>query len=74
MKITSKTTIVPSPQATGHPSLKLAYTATETCQLLGISPRSLRRLEARHAIRSSKALRKKLFPATEIVRFLEETL
>jgi len=57
-----------------HSGLKLALTTREACEALGgISPRSLARLEARSLIRSSKALRHKLWPVSEINRFLEET-
>ena len=53
---------------------KLSYTSAEAAEALGISVRSLRRLEIRGLIRCSKALGKKLYPLTEIQRFLEETL
>ena len=53
---------------------KAAYTTAQVCQLLSISPRTLKRLCDRQLIRKSKALRTGLFPASEIRRFLEETL
>ena len=54
---------------------RLAFTIEETCDLLGgISPRSLSRLEERGFLRSSKALRRKLYPLSELERFLNNTL
>ena len=53
---------------------KLAYTTKEVCQVLGISPRSIKRLEQRGLIRSSNALRTKLYPRMEVERFLQDTL
>lgn len=53
---------------------KASYSAVETCFLLGISERTLRRHEARGLIRSCKAMSHKRYPATEIQRYLEVTL
>ena len=53
---------------------KLAYNTKELCAVLGISSRSLIRLEQRGLIRSSKVLRTKLYPHTEVERFLQDTL
>lgn len=52
----------------------MAYTAKEVCESLGISAKTLSRLEQRGLIRHSVAIRKKLYPRTEIERFLAETL
>ena len=53
---------------------RLAYSAKEVCQSLGISAKTLSRLEQRGLIRHSAAVRKKLYPRREIERFLAETL
>jgi len=58
----------------GLSSLKLAYTSRELCESLGVCRRTLSRLEDRGILRSSKALRTKLYPRTEVERFLRETL
>lgn len=54
--------------------IQLAYTAAEASRLLSISTRTLKRLEERGLIRSSKALRTKLYSHRELERFLESTL
>ena len=51
---------------------KLAFTARELGVALGVCPRTLRRLEQRGLLRSSKVLRKKLYLAADVQRFLEE--
>lgn len=54
---------------------RLAFNTKDTCGLLGgISIRSLRRLELGGHICCSKALGRKLFPLSEIERFLNNTL
>ncbi len=53
--------------------LRLALTAKEAARALGVSTRTLSRLGERGLLRSSKALRTKLYAVTEINRFLEET-
>ena len=65
---------IDSESATMGGARKLSLTAGETCEAIGISKRTLRRLELRGLLRSSRALRTKRFPMSEIVRFLEETL
>lgn len=52
---------------------KLAYTVREASQALGISAKTLFRLEQRGLFRRSAALRKRLYPKAEIERFLRET-
>ena len=53
---------------------QLAYTRRQLCHRLGISARTLARLEKRGLLKSAKALRTKLHPHTEIERFLQETI
>lgn len=61
-------------KATGQDSIeRLAFTTKETCQSLGISRTALWRLEKRGLIKSSSALRTRLYPRAEILRFLEAT-
>ena len=64
-------TVGKKPVGSVHP---IALNSRQAAEALGISARSLRRLEIRGLIRCSKALGKKLYPLTEIQRFLEETL
>ena len=52
---------------------KLAYTRTEAAKLLCINPISLDRLAKRGLINPSRALRRPLYPHSELLRFLEET-
>ena len=56
-----------------HPPAKLAYTTAEAAKALGLSIRSLKRLEQRGLLRPSCALRRKLYSHHELNRFLEET-
>lgn len=53
---------------------RLAYTMKETAEMLGLSYITVHRLIKRGLLRSSKALRHKLIPATEIEKFLKSTL
>jgi hypothetical protein len=53
---------------------KLAYTNKELAAALGISTKSLRRLELRGLLKPSKAFRKKLYSAKAVHAFLEETV
>ena len=53
--------------------LRLAYSIRETADLLGVSYTSVYRLIARGLLKSSSALRHKLIPHTEILRFLKTT-
>jgi hypothetical protein len=59
--------------AAHHELGKLAYDTNETAHVLGVDPRSVRRLKDRGLLRPSMALRKPLFSIDEIRRFLEET-
>ena len=52
---------------------KLAYNTAEAAKALGVSIRSLKRLEQRGLLRASCALRRKLYSHQELNRFLEET-
>jgi excisionase family DNA binding protein len=53
---------------------RLAYTMQETAKILGVSYITVHRLLKRGLLKSSRALRHKLIPATEIERFLRESL
>ena len=53
---------------------RLAYTMHETAELLGLSYQTVYRLNKRGLLNSSCALRHKLFPRSEIDRFLQSTL
>ena len=66
-RVHSKTT---KENASAH---KLAYTRTEAADLLGINPITLDRLAKRGLIRPSRAIRRPLYPHTELIRFLEDT-
>jgi hypothetical protein len=60
-------------QSVACPNTRLAYSRRELALLLGVSTKSLQRLEDRGLIRSSKALRKKLYSHSEVMRFLAST-
>jgi len=53
---------------------KLAYTAGEAADAVGVSYSTMRRLLKRGLIRSSSATRTKIIPHAEVERFLKETL
>jgi len=53
---------------------RLAYSMSETAEILGISYISVHRLVKRGLLKNSKALRKIIIPALKIKRFLRETL
>src|SRR5450432_3013407 len=53
---------------------RLSYTMRETAEILGVSYITVHRLLKRGLLKNSKALRNKIIPATEIERFLKETL
>jgi excisionase family DNA binding protein len=61
-----------TPKKSGLP--RQAYTMQETAEILGISYMTVQRLIKRGLLRSSSALRHKLIPASEIERFLKDTL
>jgi hypothetical protein len=52
---------------------RLALTRREAAKALGVTPISIDRLVARGLLRPCRALRRPLFPRTEIERFLKET-
>jgi len=52
---------------------KLCYTTAEACAALSVSPKTLARLAARGCPKSLKALRTKLYPHSELLRFMEES-
>jgi hypothetical protein len=59
---------------TDHTPLpRRAYSMRETSEILGLSYMTVWRLAKRGLLRSSKALRTKLFSAEEIQRFLRDT-
>ncbi len=60
------------PQAASPP--RMAYTMRETAAILGVEYQTVYRLCKRGLLRSSTALRTKLFPVSEIERFLNSTL
>ena len=53
---------------------RLAFTVSETAAMLGLSPKSIRRLLDLGLLRASKALRHKVIPKSEIHRFLNESI
>lgn len=53
---------------------RLAYTMEETAEMLGVSYITVHRLLKRGLLRSSRAIRHKVIPASEIERFLKSTL
>ncbi|MGH7993395.1 MAG: helix-turn-helix domain-containing protein [Limisphaerales bacterium] len=61
-----------TPKKPGLP--RLAYTVRETGEILGVSYITVHRLLKRGLLHSSSALRHKLIPASEIERFLRDTL
>jgi hypothetical protein len=60
-------------RASGPEQIRLAYTRIEAADLLGINPITLDRLAKRGLIRPSRAIRRPLYPHTELIRFLEDT-
>jgi hypothetical protein len=61
-----------SPVGSPRPQ-QFAYSRRGAAAALGISPASLDRLVQRGLLRPSRALRKPLFSASELERFLQET-
>jgi len=53
---------------------RLAYTMRETTEILGVSYITVHRLVKRGLLRNSKVLRSIIIPASEIERFLKDTL
>jgi hypothetical protein len=50
---------------------RLAFTMRETAAIIGVNYQTVYRLHKRGLLRSSSALRTKLFPLAEIQRFLK---
>jgi hypothetical protein len=61
-----------APPSKPNGSKKLGYTRRQLSEQLGISVRSIARAEERGQIRSLKTWRTKLYPHTEVERFLKE--
>jgi excisionase family DNA binding protein len=57
-----------------QPLPRLAYTMEETAKILGVSYITVHRLLKRGLLKSSRALRHKLIPMTEIERFLKTSM
>lgn len=53
---------------------RLAYTMRETAEIIGVNYQTIYRLSKRGLLRSAGGLRTKLFPRSEIERFLSSTL
>ena len=53
--------------------MRLAYKLSEASAILGVSTVTLRRAIDRGLIKSSRAFRRILIPATELQRFLDTT-
>lgn len=65
---------VPTANQSEAPALqRLAYSMGETAELLGVSYQTVYRLNKRGLLKSSSAIRHKLFPKTEIERFLAKS-
>ena len=58
---------------TNNKEFRLALTRYETAKALGVTPITVDRLVARGLLRPCRAIRRPLFPRTEIERFLKET-
>ena len=58
---------------TNKKEIRLALTRQEAAKALGVTPLSVDRLVARGLLRPCRALRRPLFPISEIERFLKET-
>ena len=52
---------------------RLAFTRTETAEMLGIKPITVDRLTKRGLLRPSRATRRPLYAESELMRFLRET-
>jgi hypothetical protein len=62
-------------QTSDRPALpRLAYSMRETADVLGVNYQTVYRLNKRGLLKSSGGLRTKLFPVTEIQRFLHDTM
>lgn len=65
------TTLIQVPEV-GQPP-RLAYRLPEAANLIGLSPRTIRRLVKRGLLRPSRASQRFIFSHKELTRFLEET-
>jgi hypothetical protein len=63
----------PIPPATGKRE-KEFYTVKDVAEIIGTSDKTVRRLQKRGFFKSSKALRTKQIPRSEIERYKEETV
>jgi len=63
----------PRSRDNGSPLPRLAYGVDETATMLGVCPKTVRRLICRGLLRPSRALRHLLISRREIDRFLEDT-
>ena len=70
----SKATATHNPTATANPLPRLAYTMREAAVELRCSYITVHRLLKRGKLRASNAIRNKIIPGTEIVRFLKESI
>jgi len=65
----------PAQTAPAKPTLqRMAFSLQETAATLAVSYPTVQRLVKRGLLKSSSALRHKLIPASEIQRFLNDTL
>ena len=55
------------------PLPKLAFSTVETAEIIGVSAMTIHRLTKRGLLRASNALRHKVYPLSEIERFLKAT-
>lgn len=53
---------------------RLAFSVKEAAEILGLSPKSIRRLIDRRVLRVSRALRHLRIPKSELARYLHDTL
>jgi hypothetical protein len=78
LRTENPTIILPPPAIINPPeksgNKRLAYTMRETAEILGVSYISVHRLIKRGLLKNSKAMRNIIIPASEIERFLKETL
>ena len=66
--------ITPTVKDSSGPAIpRLAYTMRETAAALGVNYQTIYRLNKRGLLKSSGALRTKLFSISEIERFLRQT-
>jgi Helix-turn-helix domain len=66
-------TTIPTNESEAKPQLKLALTREEAAGALSISTATIDRLTERGLLKPSRAIRRPLYPISEIERFLKET-